>query len=115
MVTATANCTWIKEHIKVATNPITEALSSQVVVVDELANFNDEGHKPACYNAMNPGGGDKGVNVSLITEARLSIAINSAKYYEDAHISMALICELPSGRYALLARRTGMTTGVRPS
>ena len=61
MVTATANHTCIKYHIKFATNPIYEALTYQGVVVDYMYGFNDGGHKVACYTARKPGGGDKGV------------------------------------------------------
>ena len=53
------------------------------MVVDELADFNDDVHNAACSTASNPGGDYKGVNVSSIMETRLIIAIRTAKYYED--------------------------------
>ena len=65
------------------TNPISEDLGYQWVVVDDLADFNDDGHNTACYTARKPGGGDKGSNFSSITDTRLIITICSAKYYED--------------------------------
>ena len=36
MVKETSNLTWIKYHLKVATNPIDEALASQGIVIDDL-------------------------------------------------------------------------------
>ena len=84
MVTGTSNCTWIKDHLKVATNPIVEALSPQGAVVDDMSGFNDDVHKLACYTTRMPGGGNNVVNVSSIMEARLAIAIHDTKYYEDA-------------------------------
>ena len=78
------NCTWIKDHLKVATNPISETLASQGVGFDDMEDFNDDGHKLACYTARNPGGGDKGVNVSPIKETILAISICTDKYYEYA-------------------------------
>ena len=83
MVTEIANHTWIKDHLMVATHPISESLSSQRVVFNELGEFNDKGHKAACSNARNTGDSDKGVNVSSIMDARLVIAIHVTKYYED--------------------------------
>ena len=82
-VTATTNHTWIKDHIKVATNPISESLVSQGSVVNDIADFNDDGHNAACSTASNPGVSDKGVKFSSIKDARLAISIRSAKYYED--------------------------------
>ena len=83
MVTPTANSTWIKDLLKVATNPIAESLTYQLLVVDEIAGFNDNINKAACCTARKPGGGNKGANVSSITEERISIVICAAKYYED--------------------------------
>ena len=83
MVTPTANCTWIKDHLKVSPNVIAEALAYQGVFVNELSDFNDEGQKSVCSTAINHVGVDRWVNFSSIVEARLAIAIRSAKYYED--------------------------------
>ena len=83
MVTPTENHSCIKDHIIVSNNPTTEALTSQGVVVYELAGFNNNDHKAVCSTARKSGGGDKWTNVSSITEARLAIDICSAKYYED--------------------------------
>ena len=84
MVTETSNCTWIKDHLEVTTNPIVEALSPQGVVVDDMCGFNDDVHKSACYTTRMPGGGNNVINVSSIMESRLSISIHDTKYYEDA-------------------------------
>ena len=57
----TVNLTWINDHLKVENNPITKALASQGVVVDDLDGFNDKIHKAACSTARNPGGVKKGI------------------------------------------------------
>ena len=67
----------------VTTNLTAEALAYQGSVVDELNHFNYEGHNAACSTARKPVGGNKGFNVSSITETRTAIAIHNAKYYED--------------------------------
>ena len=81
MVTRTSNHNFIKDRIKVATNPIAEYLASQGVVVDELSVFNEYFHKADCFIARNPGGDDKGSNAYSITESRLNISIRAIKYY----------------------------------
>ena len=45
MVTETANLTWKKDHLKVAINPIAEALPSQGAVIDDMDDFNHVSHK----------------------------------------------------------------------
>ena len=55
-----------------------------------MDDFNDNGHKSACSTASNTGDGDKGANVSSIMEAKLSIAICTAKYYEGVGQSIEL-------------------------
>ena len=45
MVTETANLTWKKDHLKVAINPIAEALPSQGAVIDDMYDFNHVSHK----------------------------------------------------------------------
>ena len=49
-----------------STNPIAESLASQRVVIYDMADLNDDGHKEACFTARKPGGGDKGSNVSPV-------------------------------------------------
>ena len=89
IVTTNENHTWIKDHLKVETNPIYEALASQGVVVDEeMADFNCYGHKVACYTASNPWGGDKGFNDYSITEVRIAIYIRAFKYNEYVGLSI---------------------------
>ena len=83
MVAPTENCTWIKDNLKVETNPTSEVFTYQGLVVDELAGFNYDGHNEACYTVRNPGGGDKGVNVYSIKDVRLAIAVCTTKYYEN--------------------------------
>ena len=51
--------------------------------MDELADFNYDDHKTACYTEKKTGGGNKGDSISFITEERLTTAISDAKYYED--------------------------------
>ena len=51
--------------------------------MNDISDFNDDGHKAACSTASNPGVSDKGVKFSSIKDARLAISIRSAKYYED--------------------------------
>ena len=48
-----------------------------------MADINDDGHKAACSNARKPEGGDKGVNVSSITETIIAISICATNYHED--------------------------------
>ena len=57
------------------TKAISEPVASQGVVVDDMAHFNDDVNKAACSTSRNSGGGDKGTNVSSITESRLAIYI----------------------------------------
>ena len=83
MVTPTSNCTWIKDHINVATNPVAEYLTSKGLVVDDLDCLNDNRNKASCFTARKPGGGDKEANVSSVMEARLDIFIRAVSYYED--------------------------------
>ena len=88
MVTPTEKLIWIKDHLKVTTKPIYESLYSQELVVDDLSGLNDDVHKAAYYTAINPGGCNKGINVSSIMEAILAIDIHAANYFEDTGRSM---------------------------
>ena len=83
MITETANFIRIKYHLKFATNPVAEALASQGMVVDKLVYCNFYGHRAACFTERKQRGGDKGFNISSITEARLGAAIRATMYYED--------------------------------
>ena len=82
MFTPTVNINCIKDYLKVETKPIDESLTYQGVFVDDLADFNSNGHKAACYTARKTGGGNKWANLSSITEAIITISIHTAKYYE---------------------------------
>ena len=82
MVTPTVNITCIKDYLKVETKPIDESLTYQGVFVDDLADFNSNGHKAVCYTARKTWGVDKGANVSSITESIITIDIHATKYYE---------------------------------
>ena len=52
----------------ICTIPISEDLASQGVVIDELFDFNNDGHKSAYSNKTKPGGDNEGVNAYSITE-----------------------------------------------
>ena len=83
MVTATANRTWIKDHLNITTNLLAEALDFQGVGFNDLDESIYYGHKLACSPERNTGGDDKGFNASSIKEARLAVSVCVSKYYED--------------------------------
>ena len=83
MVIPNANFTCIKDHLKVETNPVNEALSTQGVFMDEMDDFKNDARKSACTTERKPLGGYKGGNFSSVMYSILFIAISAVKYYGD--------------------------------